>query len=114
MNPTGPNENFQDSQIRSYAESIYDVTSSKLVSVIAETIGLSEDKDVDGNPIVMDFDYAYAKLREAGYSLDHNFVEKGGSCDLVIRVYKLASVTTFPVATTHSASIGDGVKTTVS
>lgn len=103
-NPTQPkNEDFQTSQIRSFAEAIYIGAEDKLVQVIVDTLGLGEDKDSEGNPIKMDFEYAYTKLVEAGYNITHQYVENGGTCTLEVKIYKLATTQTFDVKTTFSA-----------
>ncbi len=105
MNPTGPNEDFQTAEVRKYAEAIYGATEDKLIQAISDTLGLGDDKDSEGNPIKMTFEYAYAKLIASGYSLSHRFIENGGTCTLEVRIYKLASTLTFDVKTAYSATI---------
>ena len=105
MNPSGPNEDFQTAEVRKYAEAIYTATEEKLVQAIVDTLGLKDDKDSEGNPIKMSFEYAYAKLKASGYNLDHRFIENGGTCTLEVKIYKLASTLTFDVKTTHSTTI---------
>ena len=105
MNPTAPNEDFQTSQTRQYAEALYNGTVDKLVTAIAETLGLQDDKAVDGTPIKMEFDYAYAKMIEAGYVLTHKFIENGGTCTLQIKIYKEEKTITHDVKTTFSVSV---------
>lgn len=105
LNPTGPNEDFQTAQVRLYAESIYNGTLDKLVEAIANTLGLQDDKAVDGTPIKMEFDYAYSKLIEAGYVLTHKYIESGGTCTLEIKIYKQERTITHDVKTTFSVSV---------
>ena len=47
MNPTGPNEDFQTSQVRRYAEAIYKASEDKLVDAVVTTLGLQDDKDIE-------------------------------------------------------------------
>lgn len=105
MNPSGPNEDFQTAEVRKYAEAIYLATEEKLVQAVVDTLGLQDDKDSEGNPIKMSFEYAYAKLKASGYNLDHRFIENGGTCTLEVKIYKLASTLTFDVKTAYSATI---------
>lgn len=105
QNPQGPNENFQESEVRKYAEAIYDSTEKKLVAAILEVLGRTEDKDEEGNPIVYTFDYAYRLLNESGYALNHRFVESQGKASLEIKIYKEFKSFSYDVKTSFSASI---------
>ena len=105
LNPNGPNEDFQTSQVRRYGEAIYQSTVDKLVDAITVTLGLQDEKDSLGDPIRMDFDYAYAKLIESGHCLTHKFIENEGTCTLEIKIYKECTVVNHDVKTTFGVTI---------
>ena len=105
MNPNGPNEDFQTSQVRKYAESIYNATEAKLIEVISERLSLKDKKDANWDPIVPTFEYAYWLLRDAGYLINHTFIEDGWTCTLKIDLFKKCDSFSFWVRTSHSTSI---------
>jgi len=105
MNPKWNNEDFQSSQIRKFAEVIYSSTEKQLVETIVNTLWLKKEKKDDIDPKLMEFEYAYKKLQEAWYNLNHKFIENWGKSSLEVSIYKLDKTYTYDVKTNYSISI---------
>jgi len=100
------NEDFQSSEVRKYAESIYNWLASKLTSAIITKLELWETyTDAEGNSMPVEFDYAFKQLQAAGYTLNHTIIEKDWTATLSIKFYKLEDTIEYDIKTTYNISV---------
>lgn len=82
---------FQNLEVRKFGEAIYDVVENELSTAIVDHLGCGrffEEPDANGEKVPYTFSDLFQKLRESGFTIDHDVLERGGVAILEIRIYE--------------------------
>lgn len=104
------NLDFQDAQVRNVAQEVVEHTTNVITAAIVERLGIEseyqstgEDGTIEKLPV--EFDRAYRLLKEAGETVNHEFVEENKNVVLKIRFFKLDQEISYDVKSAYEYSL---------